>query len=135
MDTNKLRKINPVIAILSVALVLALSYIILNETGSKTGIDMLDKKIFDDVTVDCSDIEKNLIKAKVNVKVANRTGQTLHGVSVKVTAYDEEGREIKSKTRSLDEVLKPQSVITRSISFPKRTVSCRCVLESTTTNY
>lgn len=135
MNTNIFKKINPVIATLAIALVFALGYIILNETGSKTGIDMLDKKIFDDVTVDCSDIEKNLVSVKVNVKVSNRTDQTIHGVSIKATAYDEKGKEIKSKTRSLNEVLKPKSAITRTINFPKRTESCKCILESTTTNY
>ena len=135
MNNNFLKKINPVIALLTVALIVALGYIILNESGSKTGIDMLDKKIFDDVSVDCSEIEKNVVSAKVNVKVSNRTGQTIHGISVKATAYDERGNEIKSKTRSLNETLKPQSTITRTINFPKRTKSCKCVVESTTTNY
>lgn len=135
MNKDIFKKINPVITVLTVALVAALAYIILNESGSKTGIDMLDKKLFDDVTVDCSEIEKNLLTAKVNVKVSNRSDQVIHGVSVKATAYDDDGKEIKSKTRSLDDILEPKSTITRTINFPKRTATCRCVLESTTTNY
>lgn len=135
MNKDIFKKINPVIAVLTVALAVAIGYIILNESGSKTGIDMLDKKLFDDVTVDCSDIEKNLLTAKVNVKVSNRSDQVIHGVSVKAIAYDEKGREIKSKTRSLDNILQPKSTITRIINFPKRTASCKCLLESTTSNY
>ena len=135
MNTSFLKKINPVIAILSVALLLALGYIILNESGSKTGVDIIDKEIFDDVSVDCSVIETNLLNAKLTVQVNNRTDQTIDGVSVKATAFDKNGKEIKSKTRYLDETLKPKSTITRTINFPKRTKSCRCILESTTTKH
>jgi hypothetical protein len=135
MDTTFFRKINPVIAILSVALLVATGYIVLNESGSKTGIDMLDKKIFDDVTVDCSDLESNLLVSKVNIKVSNRSKQTIHGVSVKIIALDKAGKQVKEKLRHLSETLEPQSTITRSVNLPKKTSSCKCMLTSTTTEY
>jgi|GEM_PF-4750850 len=135
MQKNILKKINPVIAVLSIALVFAVTYIVLNESGSKTGIDMLDKKIFDDVTVDCSEIDHNILNAKVTVKVSNRSAETIHNVSVKVTAYDEGGSMIKEKVKGLDQVLEPQSSISRTVHLPKKTKRCKCILESTTTQY
>ncbi|HTN45119.1 MAG TPA: hypothetical protein VL098_02140 [Flavipsychrobacter sp.] len=135
MNTTFFRKINPVIAILSAALVVAIGYIVLNESGSKTGIDMLDKKIFDDVTVDCSDLESNLLASKVNIKVSNRSNQTIHGVSVKIIALDKTGKQVKEKLRHLSETLQPQSTIMRSVNLPKKTRSCKCILTSTTTEY
>jgi hypothetical protein len=130
-----LKKINPLIVALSVALILTIGYIIMNEFGAKTGIDILDKKIFNDITVDCSEIESNFFASKVIVKVRNRSDQTIQGVSVKVVALDKNGVEIKSKSRSLDETLAPQSTIVRTVTVPKRTKQCRCILESTTTHY
>lgn len=135
MSQSILKKINPVIAVLAVALIVAVSYIIMNETDSKTGVDILDKKIFNDVTVDCSDIDTKIINSKVTVKVHNSSEQTINGLSVKVIAFDEDGNEIKTKVKRLDQTLSPHATISRTINFPKKTKQCKCMLESTTTQY
>ena len=129
------KKTNPVIAILASALLLAMGYIILNETGSKTGIDVVDKKIFNDVSVDCSELTKTLLSSKLNVKVSNRSATTLESVSVQAIAYDKKGEIIKEKTRDLNETLPPGRTIHRTINFPKKTVKCKCLLITTTTNH
>jgi len=130
-----MKKINPIIILLSSALILAIGYIIFSNIGAKTGVDLLDKKLFNDVSVDCSDIEEGLLQSKLVVRVKNMTNQTLQGVSIKVVAYDKNGKEIKTKNRSLDEVLSPKSTVVRYVNVPKRTKECRCTILSTTTNY
>jgi hypothetical protein len=129
------KRLNPVIVVLSIALLAAIVYIFASHSGTKTGVNFLDQNLAQDITVDCSQIESKALSNKLTVKVHNNSSQTLHGIAVRIIAFDENGNELKTKIKTLDQTLLPNSTISRTVHFSKKTKTCKCVLETATTQY
>lgn len=120
---------NLLFTIILLALVGCIAYIVLQKNGfSDNSIMNLPETI--DITASCSDVRDLIVTAEADITVSNSSSRTHNNVTVRVTGYDNNGDITKEKSITFDRTLEPNSSLSRPVTFPARTKSCKCVIES-----
>ena len=118
--------------IILLALIGCVGYIVLQKSGfSDNSIMNLPKTI--DITASCSEVRDLIVTAEAEITVTNNSSITHNDVTVRVTGYDKNGDITKEKSITFDRTLEANSSLSRPITFPARTKSCKCVVESSNT--
>jgi hypothetical protein len=115
--------------IIILALAFCIAYIILQKNGfNDNAIINIPKTI--DITVSCSEIRNLIVTSEADITISNSSSRSYNNVTIRVTGYDKNGDITKAKSITLDRTLEPNSSLTRPVTFPARTKSCKCVIES-----
>ncbi len=115
--------------IILLALAGCIAYIVLQKNGfSDNSIVNLPETI--DLTVSCSDVRDLLVTAEASISVKNSSSREYNHVTVRVTGYDNNDEITKEKSITFDRTLGPNSSLSKPVTFPARTKSCKCVIES-----
>lgn len=110
------------------ALVGCVVYIVLQKNGfNDNSIMNLPQTI--DLSVNCSEFHNLVVASEVDISVTNRSSRTHTDVTVRVTGYDKNGNITKAKTTTFNRTLGPKSSLSKPITLPARTKSCKCVIE------
>ena len=83
-----------------------------------------------DLSVDCSQLDDLLITKTVNVVVSNSSSRSHGDVSVRITAFDENGTQIKEKYTTFQRTLGPNDNFSKPVTLPARTQTCNCEVVS-----
>lgn len=83
-----------------------------------------------DLTVDCSNVSDLLVTASVDVNVTNLSSRNHNDVSVKITAFDESGNNIKEKYTTFERTLPANGNLSKPVLLPASTSRCECELVS-----
>lgn len=83
-----------------------------------------------DLQVDCSDLENILVTSTVNVSVKNLSSRSHNDISVKLVAYDKEGKMLKEKYTTFSRTLSPNSIFDKPVTLPAETKRCDCKIVS-----
>jgi len=84
-----------------------------------------------DLQVNCSELNDIVVSKQINVTVTNNSSREHRDVTVRITGTDSEGNITKEKTSKFERALGPGASISKPVTLPLRTVSCKCVIEST----
>jgi uncharacterized protein YxeA len=83
-----------------------------------------------DLSVDCSQLDDLLVTKTVNVSVSNSSSRSHNDVSVKITAFDETGNQIKEKYTTFQRTLGPNDNFSKPVTLPASTQTCNCEIVS-----
>ncbi|GAB3796923.1 hypothetical protein GCM10028819_15400 [Spirosoma humi] len=83
-----------------------------------------------DLRVDCSDLENVLVTSTVNVVVENLSSRSHNDISVKLVAYDDDGKVLKEKYTTFSRTLSPNSNFDKPVTLPAETKRCDCKIVS-----
>jgi hypothetical protein len=83
-----------------------------------------------DLSVDCSQIDDLLITKTVNVLVNNSSSRTHSDISVRITAFDQNGNQVKEKYTTFQRKLGPNDNFSKAVTLPARTQTCNCEVVS-----
>jgi len=116
--------------ILAIALVAAIAYIYLLQSGYdiKAFFDkpkIAIKRI--ELRADCSPVQNLLVTSTVNVKVKNFLNRSHNNVTVRVTAYDKNKKVIKRKNIVFEETLLAHDSLVKPILLPAKARTAKCV--------
>jgi len=117
------------IVILLIALVGCIGYIVLQKNGyNDRSIQNLPETI--GLQVNCSEPQDIVVSKQINVSITNSSSREHRDVTVRITGYDAEGNLTKEKTSKFERALGPGSSISKPITLPYKTYTCKCVIES-----
>ena len=115
--------------IILLGLIGCVGYIFLQKNGfNENSILSLPETV--DLSVSCSEVHDLIVTAEVDVSVTNNSSRTHNDVTIRVTGYDINGNITKEKSSTFDRMLSPNCSLSKPISLPARTKSCKCVIES-----
>ncbi len=118
-----------IFTLLVFSLIAAIGFIIMQQNGIKTD-SIINTPETIDLTVNCSEVNNLLITSQVTVEVLNNSSRTHNNVTVRITGYDKNGDITKEKETTFDRTLAPNGSLSKPITLPAKTKSCKCALVS-----
>jgi hypothetical protein len=118
-----------IFTLLVFSLIAAIGFIIMQQNGIKTD-SIINTPETIDLTVNCSEVNNLLITSQVTVEVLNNSSRTHNDVTIRITGYDENGNITKEKEKTFDRTLAPNGSLSKPITLPAKTKSCKCALVS-----
>jgi hypothetical protein len=83
-----------------------------------------------DLSVDCSQLDDLLVTKTVNVVVSNSSSRSHSDVSVRISAFDVNGTQIKEKYTTFQRTLGSNENFSKPVTLPARTQTCNCEVVS-----
>lgn len=116
------------VTLLVLALIGAGVYIFLLKNGY-TEQSMINRPLYYDLSVECSEITNLLVASEVDVTVRSNA-RTHNNVTVLITAYDKTGNITKQKRTTFDRTLDANGYLSKPVTLPANAKHCDCVIES-----